>query len=137
MRLKQKATIQFLSKPNNMNKTQHNNQWNYNEQVITWLQKQGFSYNDWLITITFYTALHKMERCLHDRGIWHKEIKNHKTRNTQIIREFRGKVVRSYMDLYDESKRVRYFQSKLHNIPEPKFDHFLQLWKRDIKPFKP
>ena len=48
-----------------MNLQQHENQWRYNESIIQWAKDNNFSYNDWLITITFYSALHKIDYCLH------------------------------------------------------------------------
>lgn len=45
----------------------HRKLWKNNENLINWLQSQNCTYSDWIIIITFYTALHKMDELLHQK----------------------------------------------------------------------
>lgn len=130
-----------------MNNQQHRNQWNYNEEIINWCKSNNFTYYDWIITITFYTALHKIDYCLHisagltDTQIivyykFRRKYTGHGARNKQVIQHLRN-IASDYIDLYTESRRVRYKQTNLNQISDTDLNHYLNIWYNIIKPFNP
>ncbi len=131
-----------------MNIQQHRNQCNYNESIINWGKVNKFIFNDWLITIAFYTALHKIDFCLHKKAkLTDQEITKfintrgrkftgHGARNSRIIYYFRS-ISADYIDLYTESRRVRYNQINLNQITDVELNQYLDIWFKVIKPFTP
>ena len=131
-----------------MNNQQHLNQCNYNESVINWCRSNNFPFNDWIIIVAFYTALHKLDYWLHvntrlhdnqitvyfnPRGI---KFTGHGARNKNVIDNFRN-IAPDYMDLYRECRRVRYNQRGLNQITLADLTKYLDIWFNIIKPFTP
>ncbi|KKM07603.1 hypothetical protein LCGC14_1732280 [marine sediment metagenome] len=131
-----------------MDNRQHINQCNYNESVINWCRSNNFPFNDWIIIVTFYTALHKLDFWLHsntgliDREITEyfnprgKKFTGHGARNKNIINEF-GTVAPYYIDLYRECRRVRYKQFSLNKITSADLNKYINIWFNVIKNFTP
>ena len=71
-------------------------------------------YRDWLITISFYCALHLVEKKLYE--LLGMDTKEHKVRNKLIIRaSCFTNIATQYSLLYNESLRARY---KCHSFSE-------------------
>ncbi len=131
-----------------MNNKQHINQCNYNESVINWCSSNNFPFNDWIIIVAFYTALHKLDYWLHskagllDRQItvyydpYGNKITGHGARNKHIVSNFRN-IAPHYIDLYRECRRVRYKQIKLNQITPADLKRYQNIWFNEIKPFTP
>ena len=131
-----------------MNLKHHQKQWKYNEDVINWCKSNKFLFYDWLITIAFYTALHKIDYCLHvkaklsDKEILKfnissiKKYYGHKARNQRVIFHLR-EISAYYIDLYRECRRVRYNQAKLNQIDISDLENYLKIWFEIIKPYNP
>ncbi|MGC9781568.1 MAG: hypothetical protein HZR80_20180 [Candidatus Heimdallarchaeota archaeon] len=115
---------------------QHDNQYNYNEEFLNWLIEKKSKYFDWIITVTFYTSLHKMHSCLHAIGIKNRYIKKHKDLNDYVAEKFPS-ISAGYVLLYEECRRVRYKQIELNAITEEDLNKYLDLWRNVIKPFVP
>lgn len=131
-----------------MNLQQHENQWRYNESVIQWAKDNNFSYNDWLITITFYSALHKIDYCLHrtanltDRQITFtidpqgRKYRGHGAR-IKLVRRHLAEISHDYYTLYSECRRVRYDQRSLNQISKEDLEHYLNIWFDIIDKYNP
>ncbi len=121
---------------------EHKIQWKYNEQLISWLLKQKCSYFDWIIVITFYTALHKMDELIHQKYPDYDKY-NESRRDTGHI--YRNKMVRKYYKsvhskydtLYRKSRKLRYEQRKLNIIKKKDLKNYIEIWSNIIKPLKP
>lgn len=114
----------------------HENQWKYNEAYLNWLLSQKSTYYDWIITVIFYTSLHKMHICMHKKGFSNSQIKNHKLLNNEIASTF-PTISAHYNTLYTECRRVRYYQYNLNVIPQSDLNQYIDIWNKIIKPFKP
>lgn len=120
----------------------HKNQWKNNEKLILWLQSCKCSYSDWLIIITFYTALHKMQELIHqkfpnfDKRTEVKRDTGHIYLNKMVIKYYK-EVYREYYSLYRKSRKLRYEQNKLNRINEKELKNYLDIWFKTIKPLKP
>jgi uncharacterized protein (UPF0332 family) len=64
-------------------------------------------WNDWKVTITFYSALHLIQSKLIEKGV---NPKGHKKRNNMVssLSEFKRKIKSDYFILYNESIKARY-----------------------------
>lgn len=122
---------------------EHRNQWKYNEKLITWLQSNNCTFYDWLITIAFYTALHKMDELIHQK--FPDYDKKNETKSETIGHAYRNKTINKYYksifsqydSLYRMSRKVRYEQRKLNCITEIELKQYLNIWFKTIKPLEP
>lgn len=114
---------------------EHENQYRYNEDVLSWFTQNNSTFFDWMITITFYTALHKIDQCLHKRGFGDSQLSNHKKRNNLVINNLPPLICTEYIKLYSKSREVRYEQDTLCNITSTELQNFLNIWFTIIKPF--
>jgi len=120
----------------------HKNQWKNNEKLILWLQSCKCSYFDWLIIITFYTALHKMQELIHqkypdfDKRTETKRDTGHIYLNKMVNKYYKD-VYSKYYSLYRKSRKLRYEQKKLNRIDEKDLNNYLDIWFKTIKPLKP
>ena len=126
----------------------HQNQWKYNEKVINWATDNEFSFNDWIITIAFYAALHKIDYCLHikaninDYEITHfidrlgNKIRGHGARN-KLVRRHLTEISQDYIILYSECRRVRYDQTTLNQIGDKEVETYLKIWFEVINKYNP
>lgn len=120
----------------------HNNQWRYNEESILWLQSCNCTYNDWLIVIAFYTALHKMLALLHhkvpkyDKKPETRRDTGHVYLNKMVKKHYKD-VYGAYYTLYSKSRKLRYEQNRLNRINNNELKKYLDIWFKTIKPLKP
>ncbi|HEC37289.1 hypothetical protein LCGC14_1817130 [marine sediment metagenome] len=121
---------------------EHINQYEYNEKVIEWCQSSEFPYYDWVIIITFYSALHKIDCCLHQIGLTDRDITSfrneakygHQARNYEVMLNFK-EIKQDYITLYTECRKLRYDQYKLNDISKEDLESFINIWYNKIKPF--
>lgn len=111
-----------------MNNTEHLQLMRANEGLIIELLNNKTTYRDWIIIITFYTALHKIDVLLHDLGVGDGQINNHPKRNGQVSQNFPSKIYQKYNTLYLKSKELRYNQKNLFSISKRELRKFLNLW---------
>lgn len=114
---------------------EHENQYKYNEDVLDWLNNNKSPYFDWMITIAFYTSLHKIDQCLHKRGFQDIQLKNHRNRNHVVINHLPPLICTEYIKLYSKSREVRYEQNKLFDIKHQDLLNYINIWHNTIKPF--
>lgn len=120
----------------------HRNLWKYNENLINWLQSQKCTYTDWIIIITFYTALHKMDELIHqkypdyDKRNETKRATGHAYRNKMVNKYYKS-VHSKYDSLYRLSRKLRYEQRKLNKIKVKDLPKYIDIWLKIIKPLKP
>lgn len=90
----------------------HVRQWLHNRTFLTTIPPQ---YNDWIVTVTFYTALHAVDALLvHDRVA----VYNHASRNRTIASINRyDRIDRGYTPLYYLSRTARYVADPNQWIP--------------------
>ncbi len=121
---------------------EHRKQWKNNENLINWLQSQNCIYFDWLIIITFYTTLHKMDELIHqkfpgyDKRNETRKSTGHAYRNKMVNMYYKS-VYSKYDTLYRISRKVRYEQRKLNKIKLEDLNKYLEIWFNIIKPLKP
>ena len=84
----------------------------HNRQLLSVLPS---AYPDWIVTVTFYVALHAVDSLLMYDKI---PVTSHDARNAIIIRTNRYKAVKTcYLTLYDLSRTVRYLASPADWVP--------------------
>ncbi len=124
-----------------MQRHEHKNQWQNNEKLIIWLQSKNCTFFDWLITITFYTVLHKMDELIHQKSPnYDKQLETmkggrHAFRN-KMVGKYYGSVHSEYDSLYRKSRKVRYEQRRLNKIKVKDLNKYLGIWFNTIKPLK-
>ena len=121
---------------------EHKNQWKNNEKLLNWLQSQKCTYFDWLIIITFYTVLHKMDELIHQKFPGYDK-RNETRKNTghayrnKMVGKYYKSVHSEYDSLYRKSRKVRYEQRKLNKIKTKDLKKYIDIWVNTIKPLKP
>lgn len=115
----------------------HEDQYNYNERLLNsmWFEKSTFF--DWMITVSFYTTLHKIDKCLHILGFNDRQISNHSKRLSKVINNLPIKISSEYVKLYSKCREVRYRQFHLNNISTKELNKCLNIWFNIIKPYIP
>lgn len=90
----------------------HIEQWKHNRSLLSAIPAE---YPDWIVTVTFYTALHAVDALLaHDRVT----VTSHETRNGVLIRTNRYLALnRSYLPLHGLSRTVRYLANPAQWVP--------------------
>jgi len=87
--------------------TQHCTKINHNRDFVTFLKTSPSSFNDWVITGMFYTALHQIERYL-DEKVGH-HCNTHSQRHDWMFRTADlNRIWYDYQDLYNMSMDARY-----------------------------
>jgi len=114
---------------------EHENQYQYNEDVLNWLKNNNSPFFDWIIIIAFYTSLHKIDQCLHKRGFNDFQIGSHIKRNNLVINNLPTTICTEYIKLYSKSRVVRYKQDTLYDIKSEDLQDYLDIWFKTIKPF--
>lgn len=115
---------------------EHLLQWQNNEKIIKELQKIGFLHYDWLITIAFYTCLHKIDIHLHNKGLTDGKIRTHYYRKREVTNNLPSYIARKYIQIETKCRKVRYTQKILNNISKTDLLKYLNIWFNDIKSFK-
>jgi hypothetical protein len=82
---------------------EHEAQYQHNIEFISTFYPST-KYLDWVVTLYFYAAVHLVEMLYASIGVHHK---SHGMRNQRIATDHPGIAV-EYMQLYLESRRVRY-----------------------------
>ena len=90
--------------------SQHSNQYVHNKEILA-LSEFDLTKNtnyDWIVTITFYTALHLVEKALASlSNPYHS--KKHKDRNNLVFSvDILKPIATHYQTLYNQSLRARY-----------------------------
>ena len=90
----------------------HVKQWRHNRRFLPTIDP---AYHDWIVTVTFYTALHAVDALLaHDKI----PVNSHQSRNETLRRVTRyDKIERSYLPLYNLARTVRYSADPNRWIP--------------------
>lgn len=96
-----------------MDKPSHIAQWKHNRDFLA---RTSLQFHDWIVTITFYTALHAVDVLLiHDNV---SGIHSHDTRNTTLARTNRCKQINQhYKPLYGLARTVRYLADPRKWVP--------------------
>ena len=96
----------------------HIKQWTHNRHF---LESIDVAYPDWLVTVTFYAALHAVDALLlHDKV---RSITSHDSRNKILSQTNRYKKINScYYPLYDLSRTIRYIANEDQWVPFEKID---------------
>jgi hypothetical protein len=89
----------------------HEAQAKRNQRLLELLNEHDPTHDfpDWVMTVSFYKALHLAESYFHRKGGRH--YKNHIQRNSRMATDFpecEGRIWRAYMTLLDLSKDSRY-----------------------------
>lgn len=114
---------------------EHENQFNHNDAFLDWLLIEKSQFYDWIITVSFYAALHKMHSCLHTKGVPCHRIRNHDSLRKQITNHFPENISTFYDMLHFECRKIRYDQTDLNTINKTYVQDFIDAWKMIIKPF--
>ena len=111
----------------------HLKQWKHNREFLpTILPKHA----DWIVTATFYTALHAVDALLYADNL---RITNHNNRNDILINTHKYmQITRHYLPLYDLSRTVRYLADPVTWVPFEKissdvFTKYLYPVERSVK----
>lgn len=93
--------------------SRHLKQWKHNRDFLPLIPAD---FTDWLITVTFYTALHAVDALLAADNV--PRLTNHQARNA-VLRETNAyeKIWRNYRPLYDLSQSVRYLAAPDQWVP--------------------
>ena len=85
----------------------HVRQAKHNERLIDHLDINKTTFHDWIVTITFYAALHYIEVDFAQKPhIGHST--SHRERSRRVQREYNLQIYRSYRELYNNSRIARY-----------------------------
>lgn len=80
----------------------------HNEKFLNFVRENDsgtkYDYPDWLVTIAFYIAVHKVDAKLNEKGIYPED---HYNRNRFVAIEL-NEINTSYMFLYNQSTKARY-----------------------------
>ncbi len=122
-----------------MRMEEHKLLWKHNEALLLKLKQNCNSHYDWIIIITFYASLHKMAILIHFKDPKFDTRYNYMDHQhfNKLVHKYFKDIFSKYHDLYRESRKLRYFQTRLNAISEQKLDKFLDIWFNTIKPLKP
>ena len=86
----------------------HRHRANQNHQFLQKLETSNINQYDWMGTVVFYIALHRVRAKLASKiGLTRKKI-GHEDLNRYVVRNFGQNVATDYIFLYGESRRLRY-----------------------------
>ncbi|WP_287588253.1 hypothetical protein [Candidatus Borrarchaeum sp.] len=111
-----------------MNTTAHSKQAIHNERFLKDLLQGNTPYRDWVITVTFYTALHYVHAYFANIGIANKKRKNHSL-VIGLVRARLTCISNDYYLLYEECRRVRYYQKYQKRISHSHINYYLSLFR--------
>ena len=113
-----------------MNQSDHINQMNANDRLISELLFNKTIFYDWIIIVMFYACLHKIDVLLHRKRIYGKDLSSHKKRNAKVHQNLPREIVISYNAMYLESVRVRYKQVDLFRITLGDLREYFKHWRK-------
>lgn len=109
----------------------HIHQAEHNEKFGEHLLSQLPQFRDWLITVSFYAAIHYVEASFAQKpDIGHtetrapEEVSQHQFRQEMVRREFGNECWKSYRKLRDASRNVRYLVLGLKGKPGIATDYY-------------
>ncbi|MFA7236226.1 MAG: hypothetical protein WC058_05110 [Phycisphaeraceae bacterium] len=99
------------------NSQRHIHQWKHNRDFLLTIPPQ---YPDWMVTASFYVALHAIDAMLaHDKVT----VTNHDGRNRVLIQTNRYQFISSkYLALYDLCRTIRYLADPKKWVPLEKIE---------------
>ncbi len=112
-------------------RTLHVRQAKHNELLINHLDINKTIFHDWVVTITFYAALHYIEADFAQKShIGHST--SHRERNRLVQREYNLQIYRSYRELYNNSRIARYLWNPVSRTVRQGYKYFS---RQDIQVF--
>lgn len=97
--------------------SRHLDQWSHNRRLITLIPS---THPDWIVTVTFYTALHAVDALFAKDGI---TVTSHSERNHILTHTSRySEINKKYYVLYMLSRTVRYLANPATWIPEKQIE---------------
>jgi hypothetical protein len=95
------------------NKDSHIRQWKHNREFLVAIPPE---YPDWIVTVTFYVALHAVDSLLSHDNV--TRVTSHDTRNEVLIHTKRYDGIKGrFLTLYDLSRTVRYLADPAKWVP--------------------
>ena len=113
-----------------MNQSDHINQMNANDRLISELLFNKTIFYDWIIIVMFYAGLHKIDYLLHQKRVNSRALSNHIKRNRKVFQNLPRELYNSYHTLYLESVRVRYKQVNLFRITLEDLRKYFKHWRK-------
>lgn len=109
---------------------EHIRQWRHNRELLAHLPP---AYPDWIVTVTFYVALHAVDALLaHDKV---PRVNSHESRNAVLHHTRRyEKIRKSYLPLHSLSRTVRYLASPADWVLAAEIEQ--NIWKRYLYPIE-
>lgn len=96
----------------------HLQQWKHNREFLPQIPRE---FTDWLVTVTFYTALHAIDALLSQDKV--AGIVSHSARNDVLFRTNRYSFIYDkYNPLYDLSQTIRYLAEPTRWVPFDKIE---------------
>ncbi len=105
-----------------------------NDSLISEMLLNKTTHYDWIIIITFYAALHKIDTLLHNRGIRSRDINGHTKKLDEVFNHLPQKIYNAYNTLYLESLRLRYKQTQIFSLNNQSLIECFRNWRK-IKKF--
>jgi len=96
----------------------HLAQWQHNRELIPLIPRR---YTDWIVTVSFYTALHAVDYLLSKDGV--STIVDHRSRNSVLLTTNKYNFIcKRYLQLFDLSQTVRYLAEPAAWVPFNKIE---------------
>ena len=109
---------------------QHVAQWKHNRILVGMIP---VTHPDWIVTVTFYVALHAVDALLAHDGV--ARVHSHDTRNGVLMATRRYQQIwRHYQPLHDLSRRIRYLAEPALWVPPGEIP--AQVFKRYLFPLE-
>ena len=90
----------------------HLAQWKHNREFLTRIEPK---YNDWIVTVTFYAALHAVDLLLLTKN---NPVDSHTARNDTLSRtNTYSQIWKHYQPLYSLCRSIRYFANPGKWVP--------------------
>ena len=100
------------------NTQQHLDQWEHNRRLLSTLPA---GYPDWIVTVSFYIALHAVDALLVYDGV--TRINSHASRNDVLMTTRRYQHIWDrYQQLHDLSRKVRYLADPARWVPPARIE---------------
>jgi hypothetical protein len=108
----------------------HLDQWQHNRAFLGLIPTD---YPDWMVTVSFYVALHAIDALLAHDGVG--RVNSHESRNDVLIKTKRYQQIwKHYQPLHDLSRRIRYLAAPGDWVPVSEIPK--QIWNRYLLPIE-